>query len=115
MAWDREKEKKAGKAMTVGSSVFGVVFSVFWCIMAAAMGGWFMLFFGIPFTGMMIYRLYVCLQYAREEKKEPSHKEADPWDRPAPQSTQSGNGYCPYCGAPAQEGFAYCPKCGRKL
>lgn len=115
MAWDREKEKKAGKAMTIGSSIFGTVFAVFWCIMAASMGAWFMLIFGIPFVGMMLYRLYVCIQYSKEEK--PGQKEADPWDRPTPPASRPGSGasFCPYCGGDAQEGFAFCPKCGRRL
>ena len=118
MAWDREKEKKAGKAMTMGSCVFGLVFSIFWCIAAASMGAWFMLIFGIPFVGMMVYRLYVLSQYAKEEPT--SAKETDPWDRPAatktPGQTTCGEGrFCPYCGGERQESFAYCPICRRKL
>ena len=117
MAWDREKEKKAGKAMTIGSSIFGTVFAVFWCIMAAAMGAWFMLIFGIPFVGMMVYRLYVCIQLTKEEK--PSKKEAEPWERPAPPTTytqpRTGGNFCPYCGAPTQEDFEFCSRCGRRL
>ena len=112
MAWDREKEKKAGKAMTLGSCIFGLVFSIFWCCMALAIGAGFMLIFGIPFVGMMIYRLYVILQLSKEEPEQTPPKETDPWDRP--QETASGSGYCPYCGSPIQAGFAYCPKCGRK-
>ena len=111
MAWDRDKERKAGKAMSVGSCVFGLIFSIFWCVAAASMGAWFMLIFGIPFVGMMAYRLYVISQYAKEEPKQ----ETDPWDRPAqPDRPAGGNGFCPYCGGSIQEGFEYCPKCGRK-
>lgn len=118
MAWDREKEKKAGKAMTVGTSIFGAVFAVFWCVMAASMGAWFMLIFGIPFAGMMVYRLYVCLQLTKEEQPGKSVRDTDPWDRSVSSTPKSGsaeNGYCPYCGAGIQEGFAFCPKCGRRL
>ena len=115
MAWDREKERKAGKAMSLGSSIFGLVFAIFWCVMAASSGGWFMLIFGIPFVGMMIYRLYVISQYAKEDKP----KEVDPWERPAVESGSTppqsgGNGFCPYCGAAIQPDFEYCPKCGRR-
>lgn len=121
MAWDRDKERKAGKAMTMGSCVFGLIFSIFWCVAAASMGAWFMLIFGIPFVGMMIYRLYVISQYAKEDEKKPLPKEADPWERPISQSvpqqenTARGEGkFCPYCGGGIQDGFEFCPKCGRR-
>lgn len=119
MAWDRDKEQQAGKAMTIGSSIFGMVFAIFWCIAAASMGAWFMLIFGIPFVGMMVYRLYVCLQYAKNDKKQPPRKEADPWDRPAgsdiPRQAPAADGkFCPYCGSSIQEGFEFCPHCGRR-
>ena len=115
MAWDREKERKAGKAMSIGSSVFGLIFAIFWCIAAASMGAGFMLIFGIPFVGMMIYRLYVISQYAKDDKP----KEQDPWDQPVRETRStstvaSGNGFCPYCGSAIQPDFEYCPKCGRK-
>ena len=114
MAWNREKEKKAGKVMTLGGCIFGLVFSIFWCCMAVAIGANFMLIFGIPFAGMMAFRLYVLLQLSKEEPKREEKKEADPWDRPLPQEQPAGNGFCPYCGSPVQKNFTYCPKCGRK-
>ena len=114
MAWDRDKEKKAGKAMTLGSSIFGLVFSIFWCIAAASMGAYFMLIFGIPFVGMMGYRLYILSQYTKEERKDIPAKETDPWDRPAPQQPTNGVIFCPYCGDSIKKNFAFCPKCGRR-
>lgn len=125
MAWDRDKDRKAGRAMGIGSTVFGLVFAIFWCIMAAAMGAGFMLIFGIPFVGMMVYRLVLCLRYTKEEK----NGSREPWERPADGWTtyqnepqwesgeprRSGSGYCPYCGAAVAGDFEYCPKCGRKL
>lgn len=116
MNWDREKEKKAGKAYHMGFSVFGLVFAIFWCIAAASMGAWFMLIFGIPFVGMMVFRLVMCVKYTEDKPYQPSHQSAEPWDRPEDtQQFHGGGGYCPYCGSNVEEGFAYCPKCGRKL
>lgn len=114
MAWDRDKERKAGKAMSIGSSVFGLLFAIFWCVTAASMEAWFLLIFGILFVGMMVYRIYVLWQYAKGDGETSPAKETEPWDRPAGQSAPGGSGFCPYCGGPIQEGFAYCPKCGRK-
>ena len=113
MAWNREKEKKAGKAMAIGSSIYGLVFSIAWCCIAAAMGAKFMLVFGIPFAIFMGYRLYVMLQYTKEDSSSQS-KEVEPWDRPAADSTTKANGFCPYCGRAVEESFRYCPTCGRK-
>ena len=114
MSWNRDSERKAGKTMTIGGCIFGLVFSIFWCIMAVSMGAGFMLIFGIPFVGMMIYRLYVLLQMS--QKEEPP-KASDPWDRPAkaPRKDCAAGGYCPYCGSAVEESFVFCPKCGRKL
>ena len=50
MDWDREKEKKAGKAYHVGVSVFALIFAIIWCLAAVAMGAGFMLIFGINFN-----------------------------------------------------------------
>ena len=69
MSWDREKERKAGRAYHMGSAVFALIFAIFWCVMACAMGAWFMLFFGVPFVGMMVYRLYVLCQLAKEDRR----------------------------------------------
>lgn len=118
MSWDREKERRAGKAMTVGSCVFGLIFSVFWCVMAVSMGAGFMLIFGIPFAGLMGYRLYVLLQLSKGQPKEHTRREAEPWERPVHAETRTdaaGSGYCPYCGSSVETEFAFCPKCGRKL
>ena len=57
MSWDRESERKAGKSMAIGGSVFGIVFILIWCITAASMGAGIMLLFGLPMLGFMIFRL----------------------------------------------------------
>ncbi len=116
MAWDREKERKAGKNLTVASHIFGILFMIFWCIMAISMGAWFMGLFGLPMLGLMIYRLVVMLRLSGEEEKKEPPKSADPWDRPQekPKRQTEGGRFCPYCGSSLQEDFAFCPKCGRR-
>ena len=119
MAWDREKEKKAGKAMTMASSVYGLVFSIVWCIFAASMRVWLFVILGLFIVGMSAYRLYVCIQLSKEEKKKELPPEVDPWDRPSipqpsRQETAASGKFCPYCGFELQEGFEFCPKCGRR-
>ena len=120
MAWDRDKERKIAGSYSIGISIFGLVFAIFWCCAAASMGAWFMLIFGIPFVGMMIFRLVTSIKMMQKGKGKSS---ADPWDRPAAEQTlsksdafdSSTNGYCPYCGSAVHETFQFCPKCGRRL
>ena len=112
MDWDREKERKAGRAIGIGGSIYGIVFILIWCGIAAAMGAWFMLIFGFPFVGFTAYRLAVLLKKSKAESKE-----KEPWEpqgsRPAAPGSVS-NGFCPYCGERLEDRFAFCPKCGRR-
>lgn len=120
MAWDRDKERKVAGSYQIGMTIFGLLFSIFWCCAAAAMGAWIMLIFGIPFVGMMIFHLVTSIKMMRKEKEEST---VDPWERPAAgqvplQQNPSGEntgGYCPYCGSAVNQVFQFCPKCGRRL
>ena len=126
---DRDFDRKAGAALQLGTCIFGLLFSVVWCSLAAASGAWFMIIFGLFFVGMMIFRLVVCIK-----KLQQSRQPAEPWEQTGStyrsytqsaehaQSAYSetgyrspGNNYCPYCGSGIQEDFVFCPKCGRSL
>lgn len=119
MSWDREKERKAGRNMTISSTVFSLLFSIFWCCAVVVMGAWPMLIFGLLFVGMTSYRLYVLLQVAAKDKKKETQKDAEPWERKEHiqpnQPHTFGKGYCPYCGGKMEEGFRFCPQCGRRI
>ena len=117
MDWDRDKERKAGKAMTIGGSIYAIVFMVIWCALAAASGAWFMLIFGLPMLGFVIFRLAFMLKKSKQ-------KPVDPWEQAEHPRQADGyttftqntrDGFCPYCGEEVKAGFAFCPKCGRKL
>ena len=116
MAWDRNEERKLAGSYRIGATIFGLVFAIFWCCAAVAMGAWFMLIFGIPFVGMMVFQLVVSIRIMKKEKKSD-----DPWERPTagrepPRQTDSGgSGYCPYCGAAITEAYQFCPQGGRCL
>lgn len=115
MSWDRKQEQRAGRAMTIGSCVFGLGFSIIWCVLAASIGAGFMLIFGIPFAVFMLYRLIFCLKKAKLESAS-----ADPWDQPQQprhdgENPRTGSGFCPYCGEKTESRYAFCPACGRRL
>lgn len=112
MAWDREKERKAAKAWHKGMSLVAVIFGVLWCVAALSMGAGIMLIFGIPFVGLLIYRLVMVSRYGEEERNVSARHETAPWE---PQGRPAENGFCPYCGSAVDASFDYCPKCGRKL
>ena len=114
MSWDREKERKAGKAVGIGGSIYGIVFMLIWCGLAAAMGAWFMLIFGLPMLGFMIFRTVAMV------KKSNAEKQKEPWEQPdRPQNPYESHtrrdGFCPYCGRELSDDFTFCPTCGRRL
>lgn len=118
MAWDREKERKAGKTYHVGISILGLIFSIFWCCAVVAMDAWFMLIFGLGFMTLSAYRLVLCFKYGDEETKKTVPQETDPWEHtsvPRQETADHSGGYCPYCGTSVNDNFDYCPKCGRRL
>ena len=114
--WDREQERKAGKAMGIGMNIFAISFVIIWCLTALVIGAGFMLIFGLPMLGFLCFRLAVLL---KKHKAEQSPRE--PWDQPDRTSAywessqrQTGS-FCPYCGMEIQSNFAFCPKCGRRI
>ena len=127
MAWDREKDRKAGKSMAIGVSVFAILFVLFWCVIVSSMGAWFMLIPGLLMLGFLIFRLTMAIRMGKE-----ASKEKEPWEESGTrreytshtQNWQSSrdsapsdrsSGFCPYCGEETKDGFAFCPKCGRRL
>lgn len=113
---DRNEERKAEKSYGIFVSVFTIAFGMFWCIVAASIGGWIMVPFGLIFVGLAIYRLAVLLKLTKEEKKP-----REPWETPvhsgenAPRKSNASCSFCPYCGEKTEEKFTYCPNCGRRI
>lgn len=112
----RDEARKVARGYQIGLSVFVLLFGIFWCVMVAASGVWFMLIFGLFFVAMAAYRLIMFIRLTGKERRE-----KDPWEQPdrsySPpgEPTNRGDRFCPYCGNETQEGFEFCPKCGRRL
>jgi len=108
---DRNQQRKAAKAYNLGLSLYGLIFSVVWCVIAASMGAGIMLIFGIPFVGITAFRLVMCIKMAKKKPQEP-------WDKGngnAPYTGAIKGEGCPYCGSEIQESYVFCPKCGRRM
>lgn len=132
MRTNRDQERKAAKAMGIGTSIFSILFLIFWCIVVASMRAWFMLLFAIPTMGFLVFRLVIML---RQDKKK------DPWEMPHRRSpdpasvhsaaedvfervanrgsedARSGGSprFCHSCSYWVHNDFQFCPRCGRRI
>lgn len=114
--------------MGVAGGVAAVIFGIFWCIFAVAMGAWIMIPFGFIFIGMAVYNVKYHHHNATSEDRYSIIDIVDEDEEPDPLNERYGrktslireeNGtsadYCPFCGRSVDTGFNFCPKCGKKL
>lgn len=124
-----------GPSMMDGfGSVFGIIFGIFWTVLAASMTQGFGLvgiifpLFGVLFViisiGNAVYNFKDATGKNRysefditDDAEEPDPLNRYFGDKPEspPATHSSGSGFCPYCGAPVQSDFAFCRKCGKAL
>ena len=125
-----------GPSMMGGfGSVFGIVFGIFWTVMAARMThglglvGVVFPLFGVIFILIGVVNAVYHFKNATGknrysafditgENEEPDPLNARFGSPSAPQDAPSqtaSSGFCPYCGAPVQGDFAFCRRCGRQL
>lgn len=134
------KPGRGPSAMGFMGSIFGIIFAIFWTIMAVSLGApWFFCLFGVMFIIMAIATAIYNYKNATGKNRfsefdiVDEHEERDPFndrfgfdqDRYADEPgrydmsdrfDRSGeSNFCPYCGAAAGPEFEYCNKCGKKL
>lgn len=111
------------------ASIFGIIFGIFWTIMAISMGApFFFPLFGLLFIGIGVANAVYSFKNATGEHRYSEfdivddYEEPDPWNQrfgtqqePPVQGEGGGFAYCPYCGAKLGDGFAFCGKCGKPL
>ncbi len=116
------------------AAVFGIIFGIFWTIMAISIGApFFFPLFGLFFIGIGVVNAVHSFQNATGEHRYSefdivdSEEEPDPWnvrfggerdmkaDDPAADILTGTLAYCPYCGAKLGEDFAFCGRCGKAL
>ncbi len=117
-------------------SVVGIVFGVFWTIMAFAITQnapfplvhIFFPLFGVVFIGIGVLNLIYNATNATSKNRMSAFditdagEEPDPIDglvrgnRPENRGTPNGpNHFCPFCGAGLNDQFKFCPNCGKNL
>lgn len=123
------KPGRFNSAQGVLVSLFGVLFSIFWTVMAFKSNApFFFPIFGCFFIIMSLMQLYKNIHNTTSKDRYSeydivdSKEERDPWDdRVLKKSNQlyieekTDILYCPYCGTKLESSFDFCPKCGKKL
>ena len=134
------KSIKPGRGPSKMSAVGGIgaaLFAVFWCILAASMGGWVMVPFGLIFVVIASYGAYYNYKNATSKNRYSVIDIVDGEEEPDPLNVMYGSkesinnqgfinnqdrgelgasvAYCPYCGTGVQSKFDFCPKCGKQL
>lgn len=129
------KPGRGPSKMNFIGSVFGVVFGIFWTILAFGMtagAGLFGIIFplcGLYFIGMSIYSAYVSYRNAHGEDRMSmydivdSSEEPDPWSpdyeqrkqQEKPSASTNEANFCPYCGKAIEADYKFCKYCGRSL
>ena len=119
-----------GPSMQSGiGSVFAVIFGIIWCIGAAQIGAPVpFVLFGVIFIIVAAVQAYIGFHNAtsenrwsayditdEEEEVDPLHAKYGRTEEQILQEKDTKGGYCPYCGAKAEEDYAYCRRCGKKL
>lgn len=120
------KPGRGPSAMGAVGSVVGILFGIFWTVMAASMGapGIFPLF-GVLFVLIGVVQAVYNFKNATGDNRYSLYditedgEEPDPLERrtgSAPRSPEpSGYCFCPYCGAELEAEFTYCGVCGKRL
>ena len=104
------------------------VFGIFWTIMTASMGAPSIFpVFGVLFVLTGVIMVVYNLKNATSKRRYSAFDITDGGEEPDPLETRFGisgddttprpnaEGYCPYCGAAAEEMYAFCRKCGKRL
>lgn len=139
------KPGRGPSAMEAVFGVFGILFGVFWTVLAASMTqgagiiGIIFPLFGVGFVVLGVVRTAYSLRNAFGENRNSEYditddgEEPDPFDprnarredmyrdgaaRSAPHdggTSAPAGGFCPYCGAPVEADYQFCRRCGKKL
>ncbi len=125
------KSIKPGRGPSLKGGIIGIavaLFGVFWTVMAAVMGAWIMIPFGLIFIGIAVVNTIYDFKNATGKNRYSEYDITDENEEPDPWNEHFGNNntqsfseqikkgrYCPYCGTKNEENYKYCTDCGREL
>ena len=110
-------------------NIFAAVFGIIWTLGAASIGAPpFFLLFGVVFVILGIVRAVYSYQQATSDQRHSAFDIVDEHEEPDPLNERFGkrsttpsdppastDGFCPYCGAPAESDYTFCRRCGKEL
>ena len=123
------KPGRGPSGMGAFSAVCAAIFGVFWCIVAASMGAFFMIPFGIIFivicianavynhknaTGKNRYSEFDIVD-ENEEEDPLNARYGEKRETGANQTYTGGKNFCPYCGTKSEGDHKFCGNCGKRL
>lgn len=125
------KSVKPGRGPSFKGGIIGIfvaLFGVVWTILAVSSGAGFMGVFGLIFVVIAVIQTVYNFKNATSENRYSEFditddgEEIDPWNERFGakkevnrEQKSQGSGYCPYCGARADEDYSFCRSCGKKL
>ncbi len=120
------KPGRGPSGMNAFAAVCAAIFGVFWCIIAASMGAFFMIPFGIIFIVICIANAVYSHKNATgknrysefdivDENEEEDPLNARYGEKHEASTHTGGKNFCPYCGTKAEPGHKFCGNCGKRL
>lgn len=122
------KPGRGPSLLSAWGAAIAVVFGIFWTIMTASTGAPpFFPIFGVLFILSGVVMIVYHLKNAASKNRYSAFDITEGGEEPDPLEARFGKpdsgvfpardeaGYCPYCGAAAEEGYAFCRRCGKRL
>ena len=129
MKTNHEKQRKTLNATGVSIYIFGILFLLIWCLIAASIGAWFMVLFVIPMASLLVFRLIFLLKQEKNgpwdmqdellERAQALHSvvqdafENDSIGENTDKSHDHSPRFCHHCHFWIHNSAQFCPKCGR--
>ncbi len=108
------------------AAVCAAIFGVFWCFIAASMGAFFMVPFGLIFVVLCIASAVYNHKNATGKNRYSAYDIVDEGEEEDPLSARygkkresrahtGGKNFCPYCGTSVESDHKFCENCGKSL
>jgi len=122
------KPGRGPSGMGVFMGIAAALFGVFWLIIAASIGAFIMVPFGLIFIAIAIANTVYNYKNAtgknrysafdivdENEEKDPLNERFGAKHEERAQGRAGGKKFCPYCGEKVDEAHKFCSNCGSKL
>ncbi len=120
------KPGRGPSGMGAFAAVCAAIFGVLWCIIAASMGAYFMVPFGLIFVVICIANVVYNYKNATGKNRYSEYDIVDDGEEDDPLNARygekreargntGGKNFCPYCGTKVESDHKFCENCGKRL